>query len=164
VKIEIINTVPVNLKTNGHALVTTSSWGFTPLWALVREVYGFEYDDLIKCAIDGMPSNGIKLVEGLSPKLLLVEKTNDPARAAILAKELIKVAVRHGIQSLVIDSFRLVFTKIKSEMLSSVIRSLFETDQKNMMNIFFMVGMKNYHEAAEVLFSINREPLESRNA
>jgi len=143
-KIEFIQLLPSDLKFKPYAIASTANWGFTPLWSLTRDLYGFESDELIKKSIETIPSHGVKLVEGLTPILLLVEKTKDPIRQKEIAKTLIQIADQHFVEHLVIDSFRMLSSKIKKDLLDSIVDSFSQVETTNLKQIYIFVNKENY--------------------
>ncbi len=156
-KIEIIHKFPDELRSKGYAIAATSNWGFTPLWSLARELYHFDIDEIIKIAIEKMPSNGINSILEVSPKLFLVEKSKDPDRMQFLAKELVSTADQLTVEHLVIDSFRMLSTKIKADVLIPVMKSFVGLETKNLKKIYIFVEKKNFSIAVHALAEIYPE-------
>ena len=153
-KIEVIHKFPAELRSKGYAIAATSNWGFTPLWSLARELYDFEIDEIIKNAIEKMPSNGINSILKVSPKLFLVEKSKDPVRMQFLAKELVSTADQLTVEHLVIDSFRMLTTELRTDILIPIMKAFVEFETKNLKKIYIFVEKKNFsivvHALAEI--------------
>ena len=156
-KIEVIHKFPDELRSKGYAIAATSNWGFTPLWSLARELYRFDIDEIIKDAIEKMPLNGINSILEVSPKLFLVEKSKDPVRMQFLAKELVSTADQLTVEHLVIDSFRMLSTKIKADVLIPVMKAFVGLETKNLKKIYIFVEKKNFTIAVYALSEIYPE-------
>ena len=154
IKIEVIHKFPAELKSKGYAIAATSNLGFNPLGSLARELYGFEIDEIIKNSIEKMPLNGINPITKLSPTLLLVEKSKDPVRVQFLTRELVRTTEQLLVKHLVIDSFRMLTTELRTDRLIPIMKAFVEVETKNLEKIYIFVEEQNFSIAVHALTEI----------
>lgn len=158
-KIEVIHKFPAELKSKGYAIAATTNLGFNPLGSLAHELYGFEIDEIIKNSIEKMPLNGINPITKLSPTLLLVEKSKDPNRVQFLTRELVRTSEQLLVKHLIIDSFRMLTTELRTDRLIPIMKAFIEVETKNLEKIYFFVEEKNFsivvHALAEIYPTID---------
>jgi len=154
IKIEVIHKFPAELKSKGYAIAATTNLGFNPLGSLAHELYGFEIDEIIKISIEKMPLNGINPITKLSPTLLLVEKSKDPVRVQFLTRELVRTSEQLLVKHLVIDSFRMLTTELRTDRLIPIMKAFVEVETKNLEKIYIFVEEQNFSIAVHALAEI----------
>ena len=157
IKIEVIHKFPAELKSKGYAIAATTNLGFNPLGSLAHELYGFEIDEIIKNSIEKMPLNGINPITKLSPTLLLVEKSKDPVRVQFLTRELVRTTEQLLVKHLVIDSFRMLTTELRTDRLIPIMKAFVEVETKNLEKIYIFVEEQNFSIAVHALAEIYPE-------
>ena len=154
IKIEVIHKFPAELKSKGYAIAATTNLGFNPLGSLAHELYGFEIDEIIKNSIKKMSLNGINPITELSPTLLLVEKSKDPVRVQFLTRELVRTTEQLLVKHLVIDSFRMLTTELRTDRLIPIMKAFVEVETKNLEKIYIFVEEQNFSIAVHALAEI----------
>lgn len=90
----------------------TYSFGFTPLWALCLNLYGsFETYEQLQSIRELVAEEGLYAVHSLNPPLYLVKKTRDECETRELAQKLLETADDAGTAVLVMDHYRLVWSR-----------------------------------------------------
>ena len=144
--VEIIQALPQEVKEQGFIATGTASWGFTPLWALVHQLYGsFVQDDRIEIEVRNLNQNGLNVLSDLHPKLILVKKERDLCRVKGLAKALAAEADQLDEDYLVVDSFRMVRGTFKINVLAEVVKGLLLYKQKRLKSSYIMLNEENYY-------------------
>ncbi len=102
-------------------------WGFTPLWALAREIWEFAHDEEVKqAAIIAHRSGPTSTVASLKPKLIVCREAKSFDETSMLAKAVAQEAKALDLECLVIDTFRHVRGAMKVQVVQDLLPPFIE--------------------------------------
>lgn len=133
----------------GHHLVggmkwgicASGDWGFTPLWAVARDIWMFAHDEQIKAAASRAASeSGPTTALGeLDPNLIVCRSSKSFDEIGFLARHVAEEAKGLDLQCLVIDSFRDTRGKMKLQVAKDLLPPFIEASKSSRLSRLLVV-------------------------
>lgn len=102
-------------------------WGFTPLWGLARELWGFAHDEEVKQAsITAHRAGPTCALGSLKPNLIVCREAKSFDETTMLAKAVAQDAKSLGLECLVIDTFQHVRGAMKVQVVQDLLPPFIE--------------------------------------
>ena len=122
-------------------ICASGDWGFTPLWAVARDIWMFAHDEEIKAAAskaasDEGPTTGLG---ELQPNLIVCRSPRSVDEIGFLSRHVAKEAKALDLECLVIDSFRDTRGKMKLQVAKDLLPPFVEASTSSRLSRLVVV-------------------------